>query len=465
MLLSFLLLAAASPEPRRIEDFRQDLAAIEIANGREIRARALAQDAYIWGLPAFLHYRQATEFKLARRMVAPAEEPFGGWLLVRDIATPKTDNALPNVDTLYGAAYVHLGKQGPVVLRVPAIAGRYFSVTLLDSYFNNFEVIGTRTVGERATNVLIVPPGWSGETPAGIDRVIFSPTPMMAALQRIYVGSPDEVPAVRRLQDQIRLEPAGGGAFPRIETPEFDVQSPVRQTRDPIAYFGLVNTYTGLNPPMQDYAASMAAIAEAGLGPGRTLPRDPAMIAALRTGAAEAQRLIDADISAGPFRNGWRLPDPRGGVPGPYALVQAVLQISQIGSLPIDEAAYFVGRRDANAALLKGRTGYTLSFPAGALPPAGSKGFWSLTLYKASDNLLYDNPINRYAIRPSTVGLTPERDGSLLLHIGHAKPSGAPAGNWLPAPEDGFLLAIRVYLPEAAARTGQWVPPALISQD
>jgi hypothetical protein len=174
-------------------------------------------------VPAFLHYRQATEIKQSRRLIAPDQEPFGGWVLLRQLATPATDNALPNVDTLYGANYVHLAKQGPVILELPAIADRYYSVALLDAYFNNFEILGARNLAGKAGRFLIVPPGWAGTAPAGIDRTIVAPTAMISLYQRIYVAGAEEFAQVRALQDQIRVTPMGGGAFPKVDTP-------VRQT-------------------------------------------------------------------------------------------------------------------------------------------------------------------------------------------------------------------------------------------
>lgn len=456
-----LMVAAAAPDERRIEDFRQDLTASEIAAAESLRARALASQAYVWGLPAFLHYRQATEFKQGRRMLAPEQEPFGGWTLVRNLATPTTNNALPNVDTLYGASYVDLARQGPIRVSLPDMPDRYHSVAILDAWFNNFAILGTSKSAGRAATYLVVPPGWRGERPQGVAEVLVAPTPMIVLLQRIYVRDAADVPAVRALQDKITIKPLNGDTFPRFDSPEFDVTSPVRATRDPLAYFDIVNRYTDRNRPTGQYDAMMAAIADAGLGPGQALPDRADLRSALVAGARDAQVAIDAAVSAGPFRNGWRIPDPRGAIPGPYAFSQAVLQISQIGSLPINEAVYFVGRRDAAGALLRGDRGYRLTFPAGALPPVREQGFWSVTLYKASDNLLHDNPLNRYVIRPSTPGLTPNADGSLTLVIAHDRPAKTPAGNWLPAPKDGFLLAIRAYRPTPEIGEGRWFPAAL----
>ena len=457
--------AQTAAELPRVEDFRADLSRAEIEAAQAMRTRNLAAEAYIWGIPAFLHFRQATEFKRARLMMAPNEEPFGGWILMRDLATPAVDNALPNVDTLYGASYVRLDKQGPVVLSTPAVRGRYFSVAILDAYFNNFAIIGTGNTGTDAANFLIAPPGWTGAAAAGIDKVFIAPTPSIALFQRVYTRSPADVADVRRIQDQIRLAPLDGWkspnpAFPHIATPEFDAAA-VRETRDPFAYFGTVNAYTKLNPPLIEYAALMVAFAEVGLGPGVALPELPQLRQAIEAGAKEGRTILDAAISEGPYRNGWRVPDPHGGKPGPYALAQAVLQITQIGSLPMDEAVYYVARRDADGELLDGRRDYTLTFPAGSLPPVDTKGFWSVTMYKSSDNLLVPNAIDRYVIRPTTPGLQPNADGSLTIMLAAQKPPQAPEGNWLPAPPDGFLVALRAYLPKEAIMNGTWFPPAI----
>jgi hypothetical protein len=39
---------------------------------------------------------------------------------------------------------------------------------------------------------------------------------------------------------------------------------------------------------------------------------------------------------------------------------------------------------------------YTLTFPAGQLPPVNS--FWSITMYDGKSQLLIKNPIDRYLI-------------------------------------------------------------------
>ena len=140
----------AAQKPPRVQSYRLDLTPAEIAEARARQARAIAAPTYLLGLPAFMNLAQSASYRAARVMLAPDEEPFGGWLLIRDLSTPATTTVMPNVDTLYGAAFARLELQGPVVLSMPAVAdGRYVSVALLDAYFSSVEVFGPRTTGGR----------------------------------------------------------------------------------------------------------------------------------------------------------------------------------------------------------------------------------------------------------------------------------------------------------------------------
>ncbi|MFZ4808482.1 MAG: DUF1254 domain-containing protein [Hyphomicrobiaceae bacterium] len=454
----------------RIEDFRLDLSPAAVDEARVLNARSLATQAYLWGLPAFLYFRQTTEIKQGRLHAAPGEEPFGGWILLRKLASPSDrTNVMPNVDTLYGAAYLLLDKQGPVVLSIPRVKDRYYSVALHDAYFNTFAVVGTRTTNGDAANILILPPDHRGPPPAGFTRVIRAPTRDIALFQRVFVRDAADVAAVHSIQDRIRLAPLSAWkqpvkTFPRVDSSEFDVREPVRQIRDPLTYFAIVNAHTCRNRPAGDYAALVSAMSQAGLGPCASLPDTPAVRNALADGARGAQEILNARLTSGEVRNGWRIPDPNTGRASPDYIGRAVVQITQIASFSPDEAMYFTGRLDKDGAPLDGRNTYELTFPAGGGPPVDPRAFWSLTLYDAADNLLVANPIDRYLLRPTTPGLKPNPDGSLTLYVGSRKPAAAPAGNWLPAPEGRFIVVLRTYMPSRAVQTGQWIPPPLVRQ-
>ncbi len=467
VVLALTVTKAVAEPPPRIEDFRSTLSRAELEDAHAARTRSLASEAYLWGLPAFLHFRQTTEIKHARRMMAPDEEPFGGWVLLRDLATPQDkNNVMPNVDTLYGASYLLLDKQGPAVVSVPAVKNRYYSVAFHDAYFNTFAVVGTRTTNGDAATVLILPPDWKAAVPQGFTNVVRAPTNSVAVFQRIFTRDEADVPAVRKIQNEIRLSSlarwqSGELGFAKVETPEFDAVVPIRETRDPFAFFEIVNRHTCSNRPASDYLALVTAFEQVGLGPCASLPSVDRLRAAIGYGAAEARLALDAAIATRAVRNGWIVPDKATGRASPDYLNRAVVQITQIASFSSDEAMYFVGRSDERGLPLHGQSTYTLTFASDELPPVDPRAFWSVTMYDAATNLLVQNPIQRYILRPTTPGLEKSPDGSLTLYFSNELPGAAPRGNWLPAPVGEFIVVLRTYLPSEAIQTGSWFPPGI----
>jgi hypothetical protein len=449
----------------RVEEFRSDYTHEQIEAAEARNTRAIAMQAYLYAFPAFLHMRQLTEFIQGRQYFAPNECPLGGWVLMRDLSTPETTTVSPNVDTLYGASYLLLDRQGPVVLSVPPIPGRYYSVAIVDAYFNNFAIVSPRTFGNEGGEYLLVPPGWAGEPPKGIKSVFVAPTPSICLLQRIYTRDQGEYAELHALQDAIKLTPLdrwleGKSGFPMLDLSDYAIQG-LRLIRDPLEYFAHTNTYTGINLPPPEDGGLAALFQTVGVGPGSEVPSDPQARAAITEGAADAQSAINARITAGPVRNGWRVPYPQSGVPGGSVLMRATVQATQMGMFPLKEAIYFFAYRDAEGEALRGSGHYTLTFGKDALPPLREYGFWSLTMY-GENSLLVENPLKRYILRPNSPGLTYAPDGSLTLYIEHQRPEGAPEGNWLPSPEGAFNVALRTYLPQEAIVKGDWFPPGIV---
>ena len=85
--------------------------------------------------------------------------------------------------------------------------------------------------------------------------------------------------------------------------------------------------------------------------------------------------------------------------------------------------------------------------------------FWSITMYRKSDRMLVDNPIDRYSIGDRTPGLAFGLDGTLSIDIRSDAPS--TAANWLPASREPFYLTLRAYSPRAEFITGAYRLPAV----
>jgi hypothetical protein len=113
-----------------------------------------------------------------------------------------------NRDTLYVVAWLDLSR-GPLVLHVPDLGDRYYSVQFTDPATNtNFAYVGTRTTGTAYGDHLISGPRWTGAVPDGMGHV---PAPHNAVLLigRVFVATDDDVPAAHALARQICLTTPG----------------------------------------------------------------------------------------------------------------------------------------------------------------------------------------------------------------------------------------------------------------
>ena len=102
-----------------------------------------------------------------------------------------------------------------------------------------------------------------------------------------------------------------------------------------------------------------------------------------------------------------------------------------------------------------GRNNYTLHFPKGEHPPSR---YWSISLYDL-DGFFTGNPIKRYGIGNMAEELDIDEDGSLTIYIQNESPGNDNEANWLPAPEEGFYLMMRMYQPKERMFRGEYVVP------
>ena len=110
---------------------------------------------------------------------------------------------------------------------------------------------------------------------------------------------------------------------------------------------------------------------------------------------------------------------------------------------------------------------YTITFPAGQLPPVNA--FWSVTMYDGKTQLLIENPINRYLINsPMLADMQNNADGSLTIYIQKDSPGKDKEANWLPAPNGPVYMVMRLYWPKTEspsilpAGIGTWSPPGVV---
>ena len=109
-----------------------------------------------------------------------------------------------NRDTLLTIGWLDLSK-GPQILRVPDMAGRYYSVQFTDPSKNtNFAYVGKRTTGTESGDYLISGPAWKGDVPQGVSQ-ISSPNNSVLVIGRVLVYSDSDLPTAYGLAKQIQL--------------------------------------------------------------------------------------------------------------------------------------------------------------------------------------------------------------------------------------------------------------------
>jgi hypothetical protein len=155
--------------------------------------------------------------------------------------------------------------------------------------------------------------------------------------------------------------------------------------------------------------------------------------------------------------NGWRTQLDLGRYGTNYEQ-RALVAMMGLGANLAEDAVYPATECDAAGQPLSGENRYVLRFPPGGLPPV--KAFWSITMY-TDRHYLAANPIGRYALGDRDP-LQTDPDGSLEIVIQHDDPGPARQSNWLPAPADGFSLAMRLYYPKGPVLDGKWHPPAVV---
>ena len=184
------------------------------ARGRYLRM--LAMDATIYGLPSVFQYAQL--FQQAVDVTSESYTGFNEFLHQRELATPEFDAfKTPNVDTLYSNAWLDLSG-GPVVVEVPPVPQRYYTLQVVDMYGNSTN-LSSRTVGPGGGRFLVATTTWDGDVPA--DATVFRvATPYMWILMRILVKSPGEDEKfVQTLQDLVTITPLAERvdvAFPAV---------------------------------------------------------------------------------------------------------------------------------------------------------------------------------------------------------------------------------------------------------
>ncbi|MEZ0300348.1 MAG: DUF1254 domain-containing protein [Candidatus Methylacidiphilales bacterium] len=451
------------------------LTTVRSADVTPAETKAIAEEAFLYGLPIVMNYAVMYEFAVDAKG-NQFKAPFNKLHNTHHVATP-ADTAVitPNSDTPYSISWLDLRAE-PMVISVPEVEkGRYYSVQMIDGNTYNFGYIGSRATGTGAGSYLVVGPDWKGEKPAGIDKVFVSTTPFAFNLIRTQLFDPSDMPNVEKVQAGYKVEPLS--AFLKQPAPPAAPKIdflPASTAGIKENFFQYLNAALQFVPETDDDKAVRARLAKIGIGPGKTFDfkdLSPEHKIAILEGMKEGDEKVDKWLATGNKNiNGWKV----GSFFGDRAFYNAdwVMRAgaSKGGLYGNDsvEAMYPYTRTDGTGEALDGsKHNYTLTFAKDQLPPVNA--FWSVTMYDGKSQLLIKNPINRYLINsPMLPSMKTNADGSLTLYIQKDSPGKDKEANWLPAPKDTIYLVMRLYWPKTEnssilpAGNGTWKPPGIV---
>jgi hypothetical protein len=442
--------------------------AVRAADITPVETRAIAEEAFIYGLPIVMNYAVMYEYAVDRDS-GQFKAPFNQINNQARVFTYK-DTAIitPNSDTPYSLLWADLRAE-PMVLSVPAVEkSRYYSVMLCDGNTFNYGYIGSRATGPEAGDYLVAGPDWKGDAPSGIKKVFRSSTQFSLAAYRTQLFNPDDMPNVVKIQSGYKVQPlstylkqAAPPAAPPVNFP------PINAEMAKTNFFQYLEFALQFAPAGPEEKAIRAKLASIGIGAGKTIDLSPEQKAAVAEGMkAGSEKVDDAVSHLGRKINGWNIASITGDrafFNGDWLKRAAAAKAGIYGNDAV-EAMYPLTTTLANGEVLDGsKHNYTLTFAADQFPPVNA--FWSVTMYDGKTQLLIENPINRYLINsPMLPDMKKNADGSLTLYIQKDSPGADKESNWLPAPNDLIYLVMRLYWPKATppsilpAGEGTWKP-------
>lgn len=445
--------------------------ALPSAGGRAVDldvVREVAKQAAIYGLPSVIQYR--TMWLQALDASSPSYVGLGAWQHPALPTAEDRDIVGASRDTLYLYAWLDLRAE-PWVMTVPPISpeGRYYTAQWDDMNGHVIDNVSPFADGYAGGDFLIAGPGWDGDLPGGVRRMLTSETSIVVCLARVEVMGEHDLAAADAIRDGFALRPLSSyldrsapAAAPLVQYPPYTeglYQSGPAEFFDLVAFLLQFAQPDPVDQPVLDRMATIGIIPGASWTEG--FGADHAQREAAMAGLHDAIELMQ-QIATGAVDLGSRAAHPlygtRATMRDHYTHLAFGAWSGVFGNVA-EHAAYRGWRRDADGDPIDGsKHNYTITLSHA--DQSQSRFFWSVTMYELPDPFLYANAAQRYSISGRDQRPTRDADGSLTLYLQHDDPGPVHQANWLPAPAGPFLVAMRLYGPSEAVQTGDWdVPP------
>lgn len=451
----------------------------------------VAERAYLYGLQQAIFYgtRWAYTQNDAEDNIVYSGLNQLSW--VRKQITPDYPVVTPNATTLYGAGYLDLRK-GPVIIEVPEITDRYFSVQIMDQYGIFRMIVGSPFNGTQARKYILLPPNFTGNVPADFPTTEIIQWPALTAYgvarMAVETGTDAEIKIINGYQDALTITPladwlANGhkgiaqadreivkGDFLIPEgLPEYQFGQVDKQT--PEQYFTLLSIILNdpTMPTLKDSLMETEMLEQLkvfNIGKGLSFDWDKLTAeqqAALETGFKAGFTSVRETLKTNMINmNGWGVVRNDGGFETRWmdrAIIADAAWAAPDKNISHGGAFLFT---DSEGKPFRGKNKYTLTFDMNDLPPVTQ--FWSIPIYDANGYFVA-NEISRFTVNSFMLkaGDLVPKDGKLVIYIQTEKPTDPEqAKNWLPAPAEGFRFTSRYYGPYAPLTNGTYNMPKVV---
>ena len=261
----------------------------------------LAAAAYVVGFPLVFDLEQVKRYVTTGIGANPAA-PFNSFSHTRTLSGPDDQFVSLNNDTLYSMGSLDMSG-GPLLFHVPDTGSRYTVFQFVDAWTNNFAYVGMRATGTGEGTYLLAPPGWSGSTLDGVERITV-PTPIASIVGRWGCAGIGDLAAIAALQDQLRLEPLEPDQGTGAGLPE-----PEEGVDNELLFFEKLRLWTKVCPPSPGIQAQLESFRSLGILDDTSPYVDPSseLREALVAGAAAGhQQLVEIlRAGTGTRHNGW----------------------------------------------------------------------------------------------------------------------------------------------------------------
>lgn len=413
-----------------------------IANAAEVTEKEIT-DSYVYLLGRALAVRQELmDFK----------QPGLAYNKIKYNEAGKADFVNPNLDVAYMEAWFALDEQSGILLEVPKIDKRYYTVQLMDGWGEVLYNINERNFSDHPYGkYFLCLDGSSAATPPEALRVTVR-NKKIKMLARVELQN--TLKEAIALQHQFKATTVGN---PKIEhTPPLPDFSNKELPDITIFEFAdqLLATPDSRMPGKDSIQAKCKKVAAFS-----ALSDDNKNLVIKTIREKTIPQFLNYAINkAGKLENNWLATLIAGEYKGNYWTRTAANFVGIWANSP-DEVIYFIASRDDRDSVLKGGQTYVLHFPKDKLPQPNVNAFWSIILVDFPNYRVVDNDLKRYNFNNFSK-FHFEKDGSLKIYIASSYNGKYPKSNWLPSVETNkaFNLTLRMYVPKENVIRGLWFP-------